>query len=85
MTTDSKYLDKINEAIKEARKAVYDDNFYNGSFETENKAYRYVSMHLISAENTTPSIEVKEVIRAIRKMVLADISNAGDEVRRKVV
>lgn len=84
MTTDSKYLDKINEAIDDARKAVNADYYYNGSIETQNKAYKDVCMRLLEAESVSPD-QWKGVIRAIRNGVLADIVNAGEEVRKKVM
>ena len=84
MTTDNRYLDKINEAIDAARKAVRDDCFYNGSIETQNKAYKDVSLRLFEAEHVAPD-QWKGVIRAIRNGVLADIVNAGEEVRKKVM
>ena len=84
MTNDAKYLDKINEAIEEARKAVNEDYYYNGSIETQNKAYKDVSMRLFEAEAVSPD-QWKGVIRAIRNGVLADIVNAGEEVRKKVI
>ena len=84
MTTDSRYLEKINEAIENARKAVKDDCFYNGSIETQNKAYKDVCMRLLEAEAVAPD-HWKGVIRAIRNGVLADIVNAGEEVRKKVM
>lgn len=83
MTNDDKYLDIINEAIDNARKLVDDDYFYNGSIETQNKAYKDVALRLLEAEAVAPDCW-KGVIRAIGNGVLADIVNAGDEVRKKI-
>ena len=85
MTTsdmNDNYIDRINEAIDSARKLVNEDYFYNGSIETQNKAYRDVCFRMLEAEAVAPK-QWKGVIRAIRNGVLAEIVNAGEEVRHK--
>lgn len=78
-----KWEETMDEVIKRMRQKVIDDSFCNGSYVTEHKAYRAVKQRLDDAEQYIPA-EFKTLYTAMRAGVLADILDAGDEVRRSI-
>ena len=78
-----KWKETMDEAIGNMRQKVINDSFCNGSYVTEHKAYRAVKQRLDDAEQYIPA-EFKTLYTAMRAGVLADIMDAGKEVRESI-
>lgn len=79
----SKETDGVSQAIKDVVQRIKDDSFYSGSIETETKAYKAVRERLKDAR---PHIdpEFLTIFDALTVGVLADITDAGEQVRRQI-
>lgn len=78
-----KWKETMDEAIGRLQQKVIDDSFCNGSYVTEHKAYRKVKQRLDDLEQYIP-MESKAQYTAMRAGVLADIMDAGQEVRESI-
>ena len=78
-----KWKENMNEAIGRLQQKVIDDSFCNGSYVTEHKAYRKVKQRLDDLERYIPE-DSKAQYTAMRAGVLADIMDAGKEVRDSI-
>lgn len=73
--------DSMNKMIEDMRAKVIEDSYYNGSYCTQNQAYQAVRQRLEDAEPYIP-MQFKSLYTAMRAGVLADIIDAGEEVRK---
>ena len=73
----------IETAIENVKQQIIDDSFYLGSIRTETKAHKAVRERLRDAR---PHIdpEFLTIYDALTAGVLADISDAGEQVRRQL-
>lgn len=78
-----KWEETMNDAIARLQQKVIDDSFCNGSYVTEHKAYRAVKQRLDDLERYIPE-DSKARYTAMRAGVLADIMDAGQEVRESI-
>ena len=78
MTTNS-----IDVAIKCVRDQTIRDATYNGSIRTETKAHRAVRERLEDARPHIPK-EFLTLFDALTNGVLADISDAGEQIRSQL-
>lgn len=78
-----KWKETMDEAIGRMQQKVIDDSFCNGSYVTEHKIYRAVKQRLDDLERYIPMAS-KSQYTAMRAGVLADIMDAGKEVRDSI-
>lgn len=78
-----KWKKTMDEAIGRMQQKVIDDSFCNGSYVTEHKIYRAVKQRLDDLERYIP-VASKSQYTAMRAGVLADILDAGKEVRDSI-
>lgn len=78
-----KWKETMDEAIGRMQQKVIDDSFCNGSYVTEHKIYRAVKQRLDDLERYIPMAS-KSQYTAMRAGVLADILDAGKEVRDSI-
>lgn len=74
----------IDKAIKEEIKRMKETVFYNGSMKTQNRIYEMVEERLNDNISQECDPAIREKIRAIKNGVLADITDAGDEIREEL-
>ena len=73
-------MNGIDEAIRNEIKRLKDTVFENGVLETTNRIYEMVEERLNDNISQESDPEIREKIRAIKNGVLADITDASDEV-----
>ena len=78
-----KWKETMDEAIGRMQQKVIDDSFCNGSYVTEHKIFRAVNQRLDDLERYIPMAS-KSQFTAMRAGVLADIRDAGKEVRDSI-
>ena len=78
-----KWKETMDEAIGRMQQKVIDDSFCNGSYVTEHKIFRAVKQRLDDLERYIPAAS-KSQFTAMRAGVLADIMDAGKEVRDSI-
>ena len=78
---DDKYQKQVDEAVKNISNKILEDSFYLGSIRTETKAYHAIKDRLDEARPYIDQ-EFLSVFDALYSGVLADVSDAGTEVRR---
>lgn len=74
----------IDEATQAARQRVKRDAEWIGSIRTETIAYMNVNTRMCDIVSQEKNTAVREKLVAVWDGVLADIMNAGDEVRSKL-
>lgn len=74
----------IDKAIRKEIKRMKETVFKNGSLKTQNRIYEMVEERLNDNIAQEFDSEIQEKIRAIRNGVLADIREAGDEIREEL-